>query len=181
MYSSAADLHRHGQYRVLFSEAEDAHLINLVEQYGENDWETISRELKTRNARQCKERWMNYLSPNLSHAPWTVEEDKLLFNKVKKYGKKWKIVGKFFINRSRNCIKNRYNTIVRKSETLGIDACSLSGFLHAAGLVESKKKFNTQTISSQHDMTVASPIIMSPEVETIDPAKKYSIDALLVF
>ena len=61
-----------------FTPQEDQKLRDLVSRYGENDWVTISKMMGTRNQRQCRERWTNYLSPNICFAPWSSQEDELL-------------------------------------------------------------------------------------------------------
>ena len=45
---------------------EDQKLRQLVDVSGDNiQWSSIAREIKTRNARQCRERWNCYLNPDL--------------------------------------------------------------------------------------------------------------------
>jgi hypothetical protein len=62
-----------------FSKEEDLQIQQLVKIYGQ-EWSKISKELKTRNSRQIRERYVNYLDPNLNHEKWSIEEDdKLLF------------------------------------------------------------------------------------------------------
>ncbi|EAY21683.1 Myb-like DNA-binding domain containing protein [Trichomonas vaginalis G3] len=157
------------QYRTLFTEEEDNLLRKLVEQYGENQWEYLSRQIGTRSSRQCRERWTNYLSPRLSQGPWSKDEDRLLFHKVKKYGKKWELLVRFFPTRSRNNIKNRYNTIVRKGLGLGLEVTTIEGFILSAERVESR---NRPATSSKKDLNV--------NVPQINPIEKYSIQNFLI-
>jgi Rps23 Pro-64 3,4-dihydroxylase Tpa1-like proline 4-hydroxylase len=58
-----------------FLKAEDDLLRRLVEQSGETNWNLISSFMNGRNARQCRERYKNYLSPQLHNSPWTTAED----------------------------------------------------------------------------------------------------------
>jgi hypothetical protein len=41
-------------------------------------WSFIARQLKGRLGKQCRERWYNHLNPDISKAPWTEEEDKII-------------------------------------------------------------------------------------------------------
>ena len=66
-----------------FGADEDIQLKDLVLKYGENNWTQIAQNMPNRNARQCKERWCNYLSPNICKSPWTQDEDNLLLEKYK--------------------------------------------------------------------------------------------------
>ena len=70
--------------------------------------------MQTRNARQCKDRYTNYLSPQINLNPWSQEEDDLLIKKVNELGNKWVKISKFFIGRSDNSIKNRWYTHLNK-------------------------------------------------------------------
>ena len=57
-----------------FTPVEDQKLRELVAKYGDNDWATVSKMMGTRNQRQCRERWTNYLSPKVSNGPWSPQE-----------------------------------------------------------------------------------------------------------
>ena len=59
-----------------FTPEEDQRLMSLVMKYGTRDWLYISQKMMSRNPRQCRERWNNYLNPNLTAEPWTIEEDR---------------------------------------------------------------------------------------------------------
>jgi hypothetical protein len=68
----------------------------------------------TRNARQCRERWQNYLDPELRRSPWTAEEDLLLQAKVAEYGAGWHKISTFFVNRSPLSLRNRWQQFERR-------------------------------------------------------------------
>lgn len=102
--------------KIKFTPEEDKRLVSLIKQYGSNDWIHISELMKTRNPRQCRERWNNYLNPNLRDDPWTIEEDKLLVDKYREFGTHWAKIAKFFVHRSDNSIRNRWQLLLRQSE-----------------------------------------------------------------
>ena len=99
--------------KIKFTEEEDMKLHRLVMQFGAKDWIKISQLMETRNPRQCRERWNNYVNPALRTDPWTPEEDMLLDQKFAEYGPKWNKISKFFVNRSDNNIRNRWMMIAR--------------------------------------------------------------------
>jgi hypothetical protein len=99
---------------VKFTSADDEQLRLLVEQFGDSDWFLISDQMNGRNARQCRERWVNYLAPTLNNAPWTPAEDMLLLQKYRDLGCKWVRIAKFFPNRTDAMVKNRFNRIQRR-------------------------------------------------------------------
>ncbi|OHT01031.1 Myb-like DNA-binding domain containing protein [Tritrichomonas foetus] len=105
---------RRNTLKIKFTPEEDNHLLALVEKYGAKDWASISQKMQTRNARQCRERWNNYVNPALRTEPWTHEEDDLLESKYFEYGARWNKISKFFTNRSDNNIRNRWMMIYRR-------------------------------------------------------------------
>ena len=92
---------------------EDQKLKDLVALLGENDWGEVSNRLGTRSPRQCRERFRNYLAPNIKNEPWTEEEDRLLEEKYQELGGKWQTLASFFANRSTNNVKNRFVMLQR--------------------------------------------------------------------
>lgn len=68
--------------RKRFSPKEDNLLLQIVLGKRTNDWNTISLELSKlsqdryqRTPRQCKDRYLNYLNPEIVNKEWTNEED----------------------------------------------------------------------------------------------------------
>ena len=95
--------------KIKFTSAEDEKLKSLVEKYSTKDWKKIASYLPPRTARQCRERWTNYINPELSQNPWTKEEDKALIIIHQQIGNHWKKIGKYLPQRSKNSIKIRWN------------------------------------------------------------------------
>jgi hypothetical protein len=93
--------------RHTFSPDEDVQLKQLVARLGEQ-WREVAAQMANRNARQCKERWTNYLSPSVRLDPWTEEEDQLLVEKVNACGFAWSVIAQAFNGRSDNDVKNRW-------------------------------------------------------------------------
>lgn len=102
--------------RQRFTAREDEIMKWFVSTHGDTGWQRIVTYLPARTPRQCRERWKNYLSPKVSHAPWTPEEDDLLKQKVREYGQCWSKIVAFFPDRTDVIIKNRY-TLLRRHES----------------------------------------------------------------
>lgn len=64
-----------------FSEDEDKKLKRLVEKHGPANWYMISKQMKNRNPRQCKDRWEKFLAPNINRKPYTDKEDYIIYSK----------------------------------------------------------------------------------------------------
>jgi hypothetical protein len=101
--------------RSKFSGAEDAQLRSIVLNCRKCDWQEISSQMAGRTARQCKERWMNYLSPKLNIREWRPEEDEQLIKKYSHYGNRWTKIAAFFPRRTDGMVKNRFNKLQRRS------------------------------------------------------------------
>jgi hypothetical protein len=97
-----------GCFKVKFTPAEDLHLREVVENYSTKDWSVVASHMIGRNARQCRERWNNYINPTLTNLPWTAAEDALLDDKFADIGRKWKELATYFPQRSQNQIKNHW-------------------------------------------------------------------------
>jgi hypothetical protein len=90
-----------------FTPAEDEKLQDLVTEFGPNDWSMLAFLHGTRNARQCRERYQNYLAPTLRSDPWSPAEDALLLEKYAEFGSRWNPIADFFTDRSANSLRNR--------------------------------------------------------------------------
>jgi hypothetical protein len=94
-----------------FTPEEDARIVNYVKTHGPQNWVNV---LPHRSAKQVRERWMNYLKPDVQNIPWTKEEDLLIFQQFRIMGGKWSAMAKLLPGRSDNAIKNRYNASISK-------------------------------------------------------------------
>jgi hypothetical protein len=101
-----------------FLKLEDNLLCELVERFGEKNWTVIAQFMKRRSARQCRERYKNYLSPAVSNRPWSEAEDDLLTAKVSELGQKWAKIAVFFQGRSDVNLKNHWAALTLKNERL---------------------------------------------------------------
>jgi hypothetical protein len=54
-------------------------------------WSDVAKQFTVakRSGKQCKERWMNHLDPNLKKHPWTHDEDLQLLEAQRRLGNSW--------------------------------------------------------------------------------------------
>lgn len=100
--------------RTSFTPEEDDRLRELVGKYGFSDWNRIAHKLPKRDTRQCRERWFNYLSPDVQNGPWTLDEEALLAEKVCQHGRTWKLMTAFFQGRTDINLKNHWNYMEKR-------------------------------------------------------------------
>lgn len=101
---------------------EDAMLISKHAAFGRK-WSKISDFLPGRAGKQCRERFVNHLDPNLKKgAEWTDDEEAILISLHKNHGNKWTLIANQLHGRSDNDVKNHFNsTISRKFQVHGRD------------------------------------------------------------
>ena len=97
---------------------EDRLLRKGVEIYGIKNWSAVAALVPNRNSKQCRERWIDQLNPNLKRDGWTPQEDQQLLMLQKRYGNLWVKIARFLPGSSSNAIKNRYNWLVKKRNAL---------------------------------------------------------------
>jgi hypothetical protein len=73
--------------------------------------------MEKRTPKQCRERWNLFLRPDLKKTSFTTEKDRLIIEKQKEYGHSWPFISTFLEGISATCIKNRWNSTLKKSQT----------------------------------------------------------------
>jgi len=91
----------------LWTQAEDKLLLELIAQYGQK-WTLIGRLIGGRKCKQVRDRYLNYLNPEIKTCPFTPEEDNQLISLFNKIGNKWKQIATNMAGRSESQVKNRY-------------------------------------------------------------------------
>lgn len=108
-------------YRRPWSAEEDLAIRALVEEFGLKKWSLIAQQLaerykiKHRSGKQCRERWHNHLDSSIDKKPWTQEEDNLIFELHKQYGKSWSKIAENIPGRTDNSVKNRFYSTLRRN------------------------------------------------------------------
>jgi hypothetical protein len=97
----------------MFTAEEDALLVELVASGRCRTWRAVASHIPDRTARQCRDRWANYLSPAVSAPSWTPEEDALIVSLVGTLGTRWAAIAAHLPGRSDTAVKNRWYLTLR--------------------------------------------------------------------
>mmetsp|Transcript_1891 Transcript_1891/g.2165 ORF Transcript_1891/g.2165 Transcript_1891/m.2165 type:complete len:507 (+) Transcript_1891:213-1733(+) len=81
------------------------------------NWGQICKSIKGRTAKQCRERWVNNLDPDIRKGQWTPEEDQKIMELHAHFPKKWAMISKNLPGRTENSVKIRYKTLARAAKT----------------------------------------------------------------
>ncbi|XP_029127243.1 transcription factor MYB118 isoform X2 [Cajanus cajan] len=91
-----------------WSAEEDRVLLKLVKRFGLKKWSQISRLLKGKIGKQCRERWHNHLKSKIKKVALN-EEDKLLIKAHKEFVNKWAKIARRMSGKTENTIKNNWS------------------------------------------------------------------------
>jgi hypothetical protein len=92
-----------------FSPEEDALIVQIIEKQGARNWSAIAKTMPDRTGRQIRERWTNYLAPDVAdRMKFTEVENSRLLNVVSEVGEKWSEIAARFPGRTGVHLRNQW-------------------------------------------------------------------------
>lgn len=99
----------------IWKNTEDEILKAAVMKYGLNQWSRISSLLVRKSAKQCKERWYEWLDPKIKKTEWTKDEEEKLLQLAKMFPCQWKTIAPFVGRTAYQCIEH-YEYLLDKAQ-----------------------------------------------------------------
>mmetsp|Transcript_5167 Transcript_5167/g.7177 ORF Transcript_5167/g.7177 Transcript_5167/m.7177 type:complete len:257 (-) Transcript_5167:2067-2837(-) len=180
----------------LWTKDEDETLLSLMEETKSKCWTLLAKQLHNRTGKQCRERWVNHLDPNINKNPWTAAEDLKLIKLQAQLGNRWVEFTKELPQRSENSVKNRWNLIMkrRSAKLRGSELHSKSKSapsLSPGGTSKTRKgRSRKQRVARmmkpgghlKQEVTLKEQILLRPEVEleTLSPTSESATSGLPV-
>lgn len=93
--------------------AEDAKVLELLANYGQS-WALIAAALGNRTGKQVRDRYLNYLRPDIKDEDFDVQEDRLLLALYYQLGAKWSKIASHIPGRTECQVKNRFYAHIKK-------------------------------------------------------------------
>ena len=139
----------------VWTESEDRSLKDIRESDESGSWSQVSKLLEEsigirRSAKQCRDRYFNYLANNNSDSKWRDSEVDLVFNLFLKHGTKWSLISKEIQSKSESQIKNLFYATIRRNI----------------------RKFNKGKLQNEKITLNSLSILENPEIREILTAKK---------
>jgi hypothetical protein len=94
--------------RTRFSQAEDRRLRDVVLSHEGMTWDQIATQIPGRTARQCRDRFNNYLSDKITSEAWSASEDEYVMDQYRLVGPHWSLIAAHLTGRTAAHVKNRW-------------------------------------------------------------------------
>jgi hypothetical protein len=104
-----------GARKSKWSVQEDDQLRAAIQKLGSSKWTQVATFVPGRTGKQCRERWLDKLSPDLLKDDWSAQEDSVLLAKQKELGHAWSKIREILPGRSISALKNRWNWLERRT------------------------------------------------------------------
>ena len=97
---------------------EDFLLQNWVKEHGPRKWSKCSKVVLGRCGKQCRERWLFSLDPQIKKGAWEESEQIQIFYLIRNHLCCWSAISKGIPKRPENLIKNFFYYSIRKLKSL---------------------------------------------------------------
>lgn len=100
--------------------------IQAISKYGLNQWARCASLLAKKTAKQCKQRWQEWLDPGLRKTEWSREEDEKLLTMAKLLPTQWRTIAPIVGRSATQCLE-RYQKLLDEQEAKESGDLGLAG------------------------------------------------------
>jgi hypothetical protein len=101
------------QTRGSWSPDEDDRLLQAASDQTTIAWDVVAGHVGTRTPKQCRERWLVKLNPDVRRSPFQQWEDNLIQFQRQRIGNHWSVIAQMLPGRTACSVKNRWYTVLR--------------------------------------------------------------------
>lgn len=121
-----------------WSPKEDEALHRWVANFGAQRWTECAKIIQGRCGKQCRERWVNILNPNVKKGDWSNSEQRKIYDCLTRHSTAWSTIALELPGRTENSIKNYFYSSLRRIK---------AGPLHQ--LLISKTDFSSEEVQRE--------------------------------
>lgn len=137
----------------LWTAEEDKALLKIVQTQSKPiKWPVVAYMLPSnRTGKQCRERYLNHLNPELKNTKWSCLEDATILSLYWLFGAQWAKMSSLLTGRTDNNIKNRFHHLRRKLEKDFSNSCKDNKLAKKAKQLQ--KEMNEHFICNKREST----------------------------
>lgn len=146
-------------------------------------WGLVSKNIDGRTAKQCRERWMNNVNPEICRDEWRHEEDEIIRDLLQKFPNRWALIAKHLKGRTENAVKMRCMTLKRTDKRLKRSESSSVSISSASTVAESSELFNSTSLIRSDCLDLVESkkcVVKSDHEKIISELKKKMDEAVLM-
>ena len=103
------------QIKGSWSPEEDELLLKAIQGMKDDEisWETVAAKVATHTPKQCRERYLVKLNPEVRRTPFEKWEDDIIQSERLRIGNHWSVIAQLLPGRTSCSVKNRWYTVLR--------------------------------------------------------------------